>query len=76
MKDYGIDFRLVKTYREDIAMKTILEFLRDEDGLTMIEYAIAGGVIALGAAAAFGTLNTSISGKVGEMAGAVDSAGS
>jgi len=56
-------------------MKSILEFLKDEDGLTMIEYAIAGGVIALGAATAFGTLNTSISGKVGEMATAVDTAG-
>jgi len=64
MKDYGVNFRLQIKDREDIPMKTILEFLRDEDGLTMIEYAVAGGVLALGAAAAFTTLGTSVKGKI------------
>ena len=45
-------------------MKSILEFLKDEDGLTMIEYAVAGGVIALGAATAFSTLGTAVEGKI------------
>jgi len=45
-------------------MKMIKDFLRDEDGLTMIEYAIAGGVIALGASAAFTSLGTNISTKL------------
>ena len=35
--------------------KQVMKFLRDEDGLTMVEYAIAGGLITLGAVVAFGT---------------------
>ncbi len=48
-------------------MKKILEFLREEEGLTMIEYAVAGGVIALGAATAFGELGTAVGTKVGAL---------
>ena len=52
--------------------KTILEFLKDEDGLTMIEYAVAGGVLALGAAAAFTTLGNSVKGKIDGLDDAVN----
>jgi len=45
-------------------MKMILDFLREEEGLTMIEYAVAGGVITLGAAAAFGLLGDAVTAKV------------
>jgi pilus assembly protein Flp/PilA len=31
----------------------ILTFIRDEEGLTMVEYAVAGGLILVGAVAAF-----------------------
>ncbi len=30
-----------------------LAFIRDEEGLTMVEYAVAGGLILVGAVAAF-----------------------
>ena len=53
-------------------MKTILEFLKDEDGLTMIEYAVAGGVIALGAAAAFSSLGDAVGTRIGELETTVD----
>ena len=52
--------------------KQIMKFLRDEDGLTMVEYAVAGGLITLGAVAAFQTLGTSVSNKIGEVDGAVN----
>lgn len=45
-------------------MKFIKDFIRDENGLTMIEYAIAGGVIALGASAAFTSVGTNIKAKL------------
>lgn len=51
--------------------KQIMKFLRDEDGLTMVEYAVAGGLITLGAVAAFTTLGTSVSGKITEINAAV-----
>lgn len=34
----------------------ILKFLRDEEGLTMVEYAVAGGMIAAAGVLAFQTL--------------------
>ena len=45
-------------------MNKIMNFLREEDGLTMIEYAVAGGLITLGAVAAFTGLGEAITGKV------------
>ena len=42
----------------------ILKFLRDEDGLTMVEYAVAGGLITLGAVGAFTLLGGSVSTKI------------
>ncbi|ART83644.1 hypothetical protein CBP31_14225 [Oceanisphaera profunda] len=44
-------------------MKLLTELnrlLKDEDGLTMVEYAVAGGLIAVGVAAAFITLSENI----------------
>jgi pilus assembly protein Flp/PilA len=38
----------------------VLKFIKDEDGLTMVEYAVAGGLITLGAVGAFTTLGTDI----------------
>jgi len=45
-------------------LNSIKTFLKDEDGLTMIEYAVAGGLVTLGAVAAFTTLGGAITGKV------------
>ncbi|MGQ7957813.1 Flp family type IVb pilin [Pseudomonas sp. SP16.1] len=43
------------------AIKTsVMKFVEDEDGLTIVEYAIAGGLIALGVVAAFITLGQNV----------------
>ncbi|MBW3505142.1 MULTISPECIES: Flp family type IVb pilin [unclassified Pseudomonas] len=39
---------------------SVLKFINDEDGLTIVEYAVAGGLITLGAVAAFITLGTNV----------------
>lgn len=39
---------------------SVLKFIKDEDGLTMVEYAVAGGLITLGAVAAFSALGEQI----------------
>ena len=44
--------------------KLIMKFLRDEDGLTMVEYAVAGGLITLGAVGAFTALGTTVAAKI------------
>ncbi|MDX1813062.1 MAG: Flp family type IVb pilin [Gammaproteobacteria bacterium] len=45
-------------------LNMIKNFLKDEEGLTMIEYAVAGGLVTLGAIAAFTTLGSSITTKI------------
>jgi pilus assembly protein Flp/PilA len=49
----------------------VMSFLREEEGLTMVEYAVAGGVIALGVVAAFTDLATAISTKIADIIGAM-----
>ena len=39
---------------------SVLAFINDEDGLTIVEYAVAGGLITLGAVAAFVTLGGNV----------------
>ena len=39
---------------------SVLKFIKDEEGLTIVEYAVAGGLITLGAVAAFVTLGTNV----------------
>jgi pilus assembly protein Flp/PilA len=50
---------------KDLAMNKLAQkirnFFRDEEGLTMVEYAVAGGLITLAAVGAF----TALGGKVG-----------
>ena len=40
--------------------KQVMTFLRDEEGLTIVEYAIAAGLIAAGVILAFTTLGTAV----------------
>lgn len=40
---------------------SVAAFIKDEDGLTIVEYAVAGGLITLGAVAAFVTLGGNVS---------------
>jgi pilus assembly protein Flp/PilA len=42
----------------------IANFLKDEEGLTMVEYAIAGALVAAGAVVAFTTLGTQVSSRI------------
>jgi pilus assembly protein Flp/PilA len=43
-------------------IEMVSDFLRDEEGLTMVEYAIAGSLIAAVAVTAFTTLGTNVQG--------------
>ena len=55
----------------DISMKTMNEALlalwRNEEGLTMVEYCIAGGLVAAGAAVAFSGLGSAISSTISNL---------
>ena len=53
-------------------MKTaILKFLRDETGLTMVEYAIAGALVAGGAVLAFTNLGVAVTARINQLIGFV-----
>ncbi len=46
-------------------MKTkLMSFLRDEDGLTTVEYAIAGGLVGAAVIAAFQALGLTVGGVI------------
>jgi pilus assembly protein Flp/PilA len=49
----------------------IMKFIRDEEGLTMVEYAIAGSLVGLACVIAFTTLGNNIGTRVDEMADVV-----
>ena len=40
--------------------KQVMNFLRDEEGLTIVEYAIAAGLVAAGVIVAFTALGTQV----------------
>ncbi len=46
---------------------SVMKFVKDEDGLTIVEYAVAGGLITLAVAAAFTTLGTNIGTQIGRL---------
>ncbi|KFX69240.1 pilus assembly protein [Pseudomonas taeanensis MS-3] len=39
---------------------SVMKFVEDEDGLTIVEYAVAGGLISLAVVGAFTTLGTAV----------------
>jgi len=45
----------------------LMQFIRDEEGLTMVEYAIAGGLVGAGAILAFSTLGTQVARVITEL---------
>ncbi|CAI8984828.1 pilus assembly protein Flp/PilA [Pseudomonas sp. IT-196MI5] len=47
---------------------SVVKFVKDEDGLTIVEYAVAGGLITLAVAAAFTTLGNAITKQLGFLA--------
>jgi pilus assembly protein Flp/PilA len=52
-------------------MTAIVAFIRDEEGLTMVEYAIAGALVTAAAVAAFTLLGTNIGLQVTDLANTV-----
>jgi pilus assembly protein Flp/PilA len=49
-------------------LKYLRAFLREEEGLTMVEYAIAGSLVAAGAALVFTTLGQNVSTQISALA--------
>ena len=59
-------------------MKNLLQiardFIREEEGLTMVEYAVAGALITGAAVLAFQTLGGQVATEIGEITTAIDQA--
>lgn len=49
----------------------IKNFLKDETGLELSEYAVAAALVAIAVVGAFSTLGTTISTKIGELSGRI-----
>ncbi len=50
----------------------ITKFIRDEDGLTMVEYAIAGSLVGLACVLAFTNLGNAIAGAINAIIGVLN----
>jgi pilus assembly protein Flp/PilA len=55
--------------------KYLVAFLRDEEGLTMVEYAVAGGLVTLAAVTAFTNLGTAVATRITALTTAVGGGG-
>jgi pilus assembly protein Flp/PilA len=51
--------------------KELLAFLRDEEGLTMVEYAVAGALISAAAVTAFSLLGGAVITKINAITAAI-----
>jgi pilus assembly protein Flp/PilA len=49
----------------------LLAFIRDEEGLTTVEYAIAGGLVGAGVIAAFSDLGTEVGRVINDIYAAI-----
>jgi pilus assembly protein Flp/PilA len=58
---------------EQLMRESITTFLREEEGLTMVEYAIAGALVAAAAAATFTDLGASVIARITDLAADVAS---
>lgn len=56
--------------------KSIKKFVSDETGLTTVEYAVAGALVAATVVLAFTNLGGAVSTKLGQMATAIGGGGS
>ena len=52
----------------------IAQFLREEEGLELSEYAVAGSLIVIGTVTAFGLLSDEIEGAIGDITAAISTA--
>ena len=55
--------------------KIVSNFLRDEEGLTIVEYAVAGALISVAVVTAFTTLGTNIGNAITSLANTVGGGG-
>jgi len=49
----------------------LMQFLRDEEGLTTVEYAVAGALVAAAVVAAFKALGVQVTGVITTITGAI-----
>ena len=56
-------------------MKNVMKFIREEDGLTTVEYAVAGALVAAAVALAFTGLGQAVTNQINNLAGIVQPAG-
>jgi pilus assembly protein Flp/PilA len=56
---------------EEKNMKNLMKFIRDEEGLTTVEYAIAGGLVGAGVIAAFRLLGVEVARVITAITGAL-----
>ena len=47
--------------------ESIVRFIREEEGLTVVEYAIAGGLVGLAVVGAFTNLGTAVAARIQEL---------
>ena len=52
--------------------RAVLKFAKDEDGLTIVEYAVAGGLITVAVGAAFVTLGENVNTRIEALGDAVN----
>jgi pilus assembly protein Flp/PilA len=50
----------------------VMDFIREEEGLTIVEYAVAGGLVTAFVAAAFTQLGTAVLARITQLVDAVD----
>ncbi|MBF8670069.1 Flp family type IVb pilin [Pseudomonas putida] len=51
---------------------SVMKFVNDEDGLTIVEYAVAGGLITLAVVAAFQALGGAVTDRINELIDAIN----
>jgi pilus assembly protein Flp/PilA len=51
--------------------EAVVKFIKDEEGLTMVEYAVAGALVAVACVTAFTTLGREIGAAINRMIGAM-----
>jgi pilus assembly protein Flp/PilA len=54
-----------------LILKELNRLIEDEDGLTMVEYAVAGALVAAGAALAFISLGNAVTDRIDNLCGIV-----
>jgi len=56
--------------------ESLMKFLRDEDGLTTVEYAVAGSLVAAAVVVAFTDLGQAVGGVINGLVGSLGGGGS